>query len=71
MNLPKAEWAAELPFAKGTLVADTDGRQGRLMGGLIERDRNTGHVVRRTAFLRPVGGGHEWQTPLDNLTAAE
>ncbi|RKN39279.1 hypothetical protein [Streptomyces hoynatensis] len=71
MNLPKAEWATVLPFPAGTLVKDKSGRRGRLMGGLIERSKDTGRIVRQTAFLRPVGGGYEWQAPLDELSRAE
>lgn len=71
MNAPKAEWATELPFPKGALVEDANGRRGTLMDGLIERDRNTDRIVRRTAFLRPLGGGREWEAPLDSLTAVE
>ncbi|TDC24652.1 hypothetical protein E1265_09150 [Streptomyces sp. 8K308] len=71
MNVPKAEWATELPFPSGALVEDGQGRRGRLMAGLIERDRDTDRIVRQTAFLRPIGGGHEWQTPLDQLRAVD
>lgn len=41
------------------------------MASLIERDRTTDRIVRRTAFLRPIGGGHEWQAPLDELRAVD
>ncbi|MFD5319253.1 hypothetical protein [Streptomyces sp. NPDC127098] len=69
MNVPKAEWATELPFPPGTLVEDAHGRRGRLMACLIERDRTTDRIARQTAFLRPIGGGHEWQASLDELRA--
>ncbi|MFD5321604.1 hypothetical protein [Streptomyces sp. NPDC127098] len=65
----RLEWARGLPFPKGTVVEDGAGRRGRLMDGLIERGRDGDRVVRRPAFVRPLGGGHEWQVPFDELRA--
>ncbi|TDC74625.1 hypothetical protein [Streptomyces hainanensis] len=70
MNTVRSEWATELPFPKGTLVEDETGRHGTLLDGLIERDRDTDRIVRRIAFVRPVGGGYEWQAPFDALRRA-
>ncbi|MEU1664577.1 hypothetical protein ABZ547_13345 [Streptomyces sparsogenes] len=62
------EHANDLASLQGTLVEDTEtGRAGHLMGGLIERQKESGAVVRRTAFIRPVGGGREWEVPYTNV----
>ncbi|MGD9483317.1 hypothetical protein WDH52_08640 [Streptomyces sp. TRM70308] len=59
--------AEELPFPRGTLVRDerTD-RAGYLMGVLVESSPD-GRVVSETAYLRPVGGGREWDTPIGRI----
>jgi hypothetical protein len=61
--------SAPLPLPRGTLVEDADGRRGLLVGALLERDRARGRVVRRTAFLRPVGGGYEWTAAFEDIRA--
>lgn len=62
--------AARLPFPRGTLVHDeTTGRVGYLMGVLVETSQS-GQVLSQTAYLRPHGGGREWDTPVDRLTPA-
>lgn len=63
------EWARSLPFPRGTVVEDRAGRRGGLMDGLIERSRDSDRIVTRVAFVRPLGGGHEWQAPFDELRA--
>ncbi|GAA4680136.1 hypothetical protein GCM10023347_38570 [Streptomyces chumphonensis] len=62
--------ADELPFPRGTLVHDAcTGRTGQLMGVLVER-ADDGQVVSRQAYLRPVGGGREWEAPVVRIQAA-
>ncbi|MFJ9584125.1 hypothetical protein [Streptomyces acidicola] len=58
----------ELPFPKGTLVMDTfSERTGELQGVIEERLKGTGQLVSQMAFLRPRGGGIEWDTPLEHI----
>ncbi|WP_267130958.1 hypothetical protein [Streptomyces alkaliphilus] len=37
------------------------------MGVIEERLKESGRVVDRQAYVRPVGGGIEWSTPLDRI----
>ncbi|MEU6485673.1 hypothetical protein [Streptomyces sp. NPDC046887] len=58
----------DLPFPRGTLVMDTiSERTGHLVGALEERTREGGKLVSRQAFMRPEGGGIEWDVPLERI----
>ncbi|MGW1258465.1 hypothetical protein ACWD5Q_25610 [Streptomyces sp. NPDC002513] len=58
----------ELPYPQGTLVEDTaSGRTGELQGVIEERVKETGRVVSQTVYIRPRGGGIEWDAPLKAL----
>ncbi|MEV6531013.1 hypothetical protein AB0M86_15655 [Streptomyces sp. NPDC051639] len=58
----------ELPYPAGTLVMDTiSERTGHLVGVLEERTKETNKVVSRQAFMRPEGGGIEWDVPLERI----
>jgi hypothetical protein len=62
----------ELPYPKGTLVEDTiSERTGELVGVIEERVKETGRLVSRTAYVRPRGGGIEWDVPLDSIQPIE
>ncbi|MFJ4961778.1 hypothetical protein EES43_23405 [Streptomyces sp. ADI96-02] len=61
-----------LPYPRGTLVVDTiSERTGLLVGVLEERLKDSGKVVSRQAFMRPQGGGQEWDVPLDRVQPVE
>ncbi|MBQ0825225.1 hypothetical protein J5Y05_01665 [Streptomyces sp. RG38] len=58
----------ELPYPRGTLVEDTQhGRTGELVGVIEERVKKDNRLISRTAFLRPEGGGTEWDVPLQHI----
>ncbi|MFC5664348.1 hypothetical protein ACFP3U_15310 [Kitasatospora misakiensis] len=38
-----------------------DGRTGTISGQLVERNLDTDRLVRRRIFVRPIGGGFEWE----------
>ena len=58
----------ELPYPAGTLMVDTvSERTGELVGVIEERLKESGKVVGRQAFLRPEGGGTEWDVPLSRI----
>ncbi|GAA2750760.1 hypothetical protein [Kitasatospora cinereorecta] len=38
-----------------------DGRSGTISGQLVERDGETGKLLGHRIFVRPVGGGIEWE----------
>ncbi|MEV5603258.1 hypothetical protein AB0L33_17640 [Streptomyces sp. NPDC052299] len=58
----------KLPYPPGTLVIDTiSERTGHLVGVIEERTKETNSGVRRQAFMRPVGGGIEWDVPLERV----
>lgn len=58
----------ELPYPAGTLVEDTvHERTGELIGVVEEHFKETGKLFSRTAYLRPRGGGVEWDVPLDGI----
>ncbi|MHC0433902.1 hypothetical protein ACX6XY_27610 [Streptomyces sp. O3] len=59
----------ELPYPAGTLVADTahDDRTGELVGVIEERAKESGRLLSRTAYVRPQGGGIEWDAPLTRI----
>lgn len=61
----------ELPYPAGTLMVDTvSERTGRLVGVIEERLKESGKVISRRAFLRPEGGGREWDVPIDRIRIA-
>lgn len=61
-----------LPYAQGTLVEDTvSGRTGELQGVIEERVKETGRVISQTAYIRPRGGGIEWDAPLKHVQPVE
>jgi hypothetical protein len=58
----------ELPYPRGTLVEDTQHeRTGELVGVLEERLKESGKLLSRTAYVRPRGGGIEWDAPLARI----
>ncbi|WP_221348148.1 hypothetical protein [Streptomyces beigongshangae] len=62
----------DLPYPAGTLVVDTvSERTGHLVGVIEERAREGGKVVSRQAFMRPKGGGVEWDAPLERIKPVE
>lgn len=62
----------KLPYPAGTLVKDTASeRTGELRGVIEERVKESGKLVSRTAYLRPRGGGMEWDVPLDAIQPVE
>ncbi|MFI7293441.1 hypothetical protein [Streptomyces sp. NPDC050121] len=62
----------ELPYPQGTLVEDkVSGRTGELQDVIEERLKDTGRVISRTAYIRPKGGGIEWDAPLKHVHPAE
>ncbi|MFJ9890802.1 hypothetical protein ACIQRW_33820 [Streptomyces sp. NPDC091287] len=57
-----------LPYPRGTLVMDTvSERTGRLVGVIEERCKSNGKLHKRQAFMRPQGGGQEWDVPMDRI----
>jgi hypothetical protein len=57
-----------LPWPRGTVVQDAEtGRQGHLMGVIVELNSRTRRVVTETAYVRPVHGGREWSAPLERI----
>lgn len=57
-----------LPWPRETLVMDTiSERTGHLVGVIEERTKDGNRVVGRQAFMRPQGGGLEWDAPLDRV----
>ncbi|MGW5236694.1 hypothetical protein ACWEQU_31485 [Streptomyces nodosus] len=62
----------ELPYPTGTLVKDTQhDRTGELVGVIEERIKETGRLLSRTAYVRPTGGGIEWDVPLARIRPVE
>ncbi|MER7399078.1 hypothetical protein ABT381_26620 [Streptomyces sp. NPDC000151] len=62
----------KLPYPIGTLVEDTEIEDtGRLVGVLEEHSRETQQLVARRAFMRPVGGGREWEVPAERIRPVE
>lgn len=58
----------EIPYPTGTLVVDTiSERTGHLVGVLEEHTREGHKLVSQQAFMRPEGGGTEWDVPLDRV----
>ncbi|WP_354637637.1 hypothetical protein [Kitasatospora camelliae] len=47
-----------------------DGRTGTIAGQLVEHDSETGKLLRRRVFVRPHGGGIEWEADPDDLQPA-
>ncbi|EFL32470.1 predicted protein [Streptomyces viridochromogenes DSM 40736] len=62
----------ELPYPRGTLVEDAEtGLRGELQGVIEERTKEANRLISRTAYLRPRGGGVEWETPLNRIRPAD
>ncbi|CAM5399976.1 MULTISPECIES: hypothetical protein [Streptomyces] len=62
----------DLPYPKGTLAEDTEtGCTGELQGVIEERVKGTGKLFSQTAYMRPRGGGLEWEAPLDRIRPAD
>ncbi|WP_329216627.1 hypothetical protein OG352_11995 [Streptomyces sp. NBC_01485] len=62
----------ELPDPAGTLVEDTmHERTGELVGVIEERTKEGRKLISQTAYLRPKGGGMEWETPLARIQLVE
>ncbi|MFJ7996928.1 hypothetical protein ACIQ7D_07175 [Streptomyces sp. NPDC096310] len=62
----------ELPYPAGTLVEDTQhDRTGELVGVIEERVKESGRLLSRTAYMRPRGGGIEWDVPLARIRPVE
>jgi hypothetical protein len=62
----------KLPYPQGTLVEDAEtGRTGELRGVIEERTKEDNRLLSRTAFMRPRGGGVEWETPLNRIRPAD
>ncbi|MEU9187580.1 hypothetical protein AB0D14_24170 [Streptomyces sp. NPDC048484] len=61
-----------LPYPRGTLVEDTQhDRTGELVGVIEERVKESGKLLKRTAYVRPTGGGIEWDAPLARIRPVE
>ncbi|MFQ6141631.1 hypothetical protein ACWEGQ_13185 [Streptomyces seoulensis] len=62
----------ELPYPRGTFVVDDrTGRKGELQGVIEERTKNGDRLIGRTAYMRPRGGGVEWEVPLNRIRLAD
>ena len=62
----------ELPYPRGTLVEDTKHeRTGELVGLIEEHTKEDRKLISQTAYLRPKGGGMEWETPLARIRPVE
>ncbi|AGK80442.1 hypothetical protein ACH4FV_32905 [Streptomyces anulatus] len=62
----------ELPWPRETLVVDTiSERTGLLVGVVEERYKSNGKLHKRQAFMRPQGGGIEFDVPLDRIRPVE
>ncbi|MFE4371659.1 hypothetical protein ACFRMN_26120 [Streptomyces sp. NPDC056835] len=62
----------KLPYPQGTFVEDAEtGLQGELQGVIEERTKETGKLASRTAYVRPRGGGIEWEAPLTRIRPAD
>ncbi|GAA2747143.1 hypothetical protein GCM10010440_41790 [Kitasatospora cinereorecta] len=52
----------------GKLVRHRHNRMtGTIAGQLVERERDTGRLVSHRVFVRPVGGGIEWEAAPGDL----
>ncbi|MFF4550065.1 hypothetical protein [Streptomyces sp. NPDC001435] len=61
-----------LPYPQGTFVEDrVSGRTGEFQDVIEERLKETGRVISQTAYIRPRGGGIEWDTPLKHVRRVE
>jgi hypothetical protein len=62
----------KLPYPQGTLVEDIETeRTGELQGVIEERTKDGKKLISRTAFVRPRGGGIEWEAPLNRIRPAD
>ncbi|WP_435173611.1 hypothetical protein [Actinacidiphila sp. bgisy145] len=61
-----------LPYPAGTLVMDKiSERTGLLIWVLEERTKEKNRLVKSQAFMRPLGGGIEWDVPLERIVRVE
>ncbi|MFG2650129.1 hypothetical protein [Streptomyces sp. NPDC048436] len=71
-NPPTMLSHGKLPYPVGTLVEDTvSERTGHLVGVIEERTKEGQKLVSRQAFMRPEGGGLEWDVPLERVKPVE
>ncbi|MGW5098113.1 hypothetical protein ACWEQ1_28295 [Streptomyces nodosus] len=62
----------DLPYPHGTLVEDTQHhRTGELVGVIEEHTKKGRKLISRTAYVRPRGGGVEWEVPLARIRPVE
>ncbi|WP_227025322.1 hypothetical protein [Streptomyces tsukubensis] len=62
----------KLPYPVGTLVVDAvSERTGCLMWVLEERTKEKNRLLKSQAFMRPPGGGIEWDVPLEPVMRVE
>lgn len=58
----------KLPYPSGTLVMDTiSERTGHLVDVIEERTKDGNQLISRQAYMRPEGGGVEWDVPLERI----
>jgi len=62
---------AELPYPRGTLVEDSVSERTGYLMGVIEKRNKDGRLIGRQAYMRPKGGGLEWDVPLDRIRPVE
>ncbi|MEW2494335.1 hypothetical protein AB0942_12430 [Streptomyces nodosus] len=62
----------DLPYPHGTLVEDPQHhRTGELVGVIEEHTKEGRKLISRTAYVRPRGGGVEWEVPLARIRPVE
>ncbi|WP_239146809.1 hypothetical protein [Streptomyces sp. SID10815] len=50
---------------------DRTGCKGELQGVIEERTKKGDRLISRTAYMRPRGGGVEWEAPLNRIRLAD
>ncbi len=71
-NPPTMLSHGKLPYPKGTFVVDDGtGCKGELQGVIEERTKEGNKLIRRAAYMRPRGGGIEWEAPLNRIRPAD
>ncbi|MFF9396606.1 hypothetical protein [Streptomyces griseoluteus] len=67
-RVPTTLCTGKLPYPAGTLVTDRiSERTGHLVYVLEERTKEKYKLISSQAFMCPVGGGIEWDVPLDRI----
>ncbi len=67
-RVPTTLCTGKLPYPAGTLVMDQiSERTGHLVYVLEERTKEKYRLISSQAFMRPVGGGIEWDVPLQRI----